>query len=75
MVERMRGIATAMDRLATQPEHADFVAQAAAWRQAFAGQPGKRWALYLDSTIDFAAALLGAWHAGKHVVLPGDTRP
>lgn len=75
MAERMRGIATAMARLATQPEHADFVAQAAAWRQAFAGQPGKRWALYLDSTIDFAAALLGAWHAGKHVVLPGDMRP
>ncbi|RZT39294.1 AMP-binding protein [Cupriavidus agavae] len=52
-----------------------FVARAAAWRRLFAGAPGQRWALYLDDTAEFAAALFGAWHAGKHVVLPGDTRP
>lgn len=52
-----------------------FVARAAAWRRAFAGATGHRWALYFDSTAEFAAALFGAWHAGKDVVLPGDTRP
>jgi acyl-coenzyme A synthetase/AMP-(fatty) acid ligase len=34
-----------------------------------------RWALFVDSPAEFAAALFGAWHAGKHVVLPGDARP
>jgi acyl-coenzyme A synthetase/AMP-(fatty) acid ligase len=53
---------------------AAFVASVAAWRRAFAAAPGARWALYFEGTADFAAALFGAWHAGKHVVLPGDTR-
>ncbi|WP_420991759.1 AMP-binding protein [Cupriavidus sp. 30B13] len=51
-----------------------FVRRAAAWRQAFAAVPGASVALYLEATGEFAAALFGAWHAGKHVVLPGDTR-
>ncbi|MGO4330501.1 AMP-binding protein [Cupriavidus sp. 2TAF22] len=51
-----------------------FVRRATAWRQAFAAVPGTTVALYLESTAEFAAALFGAWHAGKHVVLPGDTR-
>jgi len=53
---------------------AAFVARTDAWRRAFAAAPGRRWALYIEGTADFAAALMGAWHAGKHVVLPGDTR-
>lgn len=69
------GVSGAMSRLAATAHATDFVARAAAWRHAFAAQPGRRWGLYLDSTAEFAAALLGAWHAGKHVVLPGDTRP
>jgi len=52
-----------------------FVARAGAWRRMLADAPGQRWALYLDHPAEFAAALLGAWHAGKHVVLPGDARP
>jgi AMP-binding enzyme/AMP-binding enzyme C-terminal domain/FabA-like domain len=53
-----------------------FVARAALWRRTLAGAPGQRWALYFEGdTAEFAAALFGAWHAGKHVVLPGDTRP
>ena len=52
-----------------------FVARADAWRRALAGAPGQRWALYFEhDTAEFAAALFGAWHAGKHVVLPGDAR-
>ena len=50
----------------------DFAAQAAAWRDLLAAQSGTRWALFAEDTFDFACALLGAWHAGKTVVLPGD---
>ncbi|HEY9023997.1 MAG TPA: AMP-binding protein, partial [Burkholderiaceae bacterium] len=51
---------------------ADFAAQAAAWRELLAAQPGARWALFAEDSFDFAAALFGAWHAGKTVVVPGD---
>lgn len=77
MAERamdLGGVSSAMSRLAMQAGAADFVARVAAWRQAFAARAGRRWALYLDQPAAFAAALLGAWHAGKHVVLPGDDR-
>lgn len=52
--------------------HAFFAARVAAWRDLLAAQPGVRWALFVEDTFDFAAALFGAWHAGKTVVLPGD---
>ena len=51
---------------------ADFAAQVAAWRHVLAAQPGERWALFVEDTFEFAAALFGAWHAGKTVVVPGD---
>jgi acyl-coenzyme A synthetase/AMP-(fatty) acid ligase len=54
---------------------ARFEREAAAWRDALAARPGARWALYFDDAVDFAAALVGAWHAGKVVVLPGDAQP
>ena len=50
----------------------DFAAQVAAWRDLLAAQSGTRWALFVEDTFDFAAALFGAWHAGKTVVVPGD---
>lgn len=52
-----------------------FHAMAGAWYAACAAQPGKRWALYFEDTLEFAAALLGAWQAGKVVYLPGDALP
>ena len=52
-----------------------FRAMAGAWHAACAAQPGKRWALYFEDTLEFAAALLGAWQAGKVVYLPGDALP
>jgi acyl-coenzyme A synthetase/AMP-(fatty) acid ligase/3-hydroxymyristoyl/3-hydroxydecanoyl-(acyl carrier protein) dehydratase len=52
-----------------------FEAEVAAWRAAFAAAGGTRWALHADDAFDFAAALFGAWHAGKVVVLPGDAQP
>ncbi|MCK9684297.1 AMP-binding protein [Scleromatobacter humisilvae] len=51
---------------------ADFAGQAGAWRDLLATQGGTRWALFAEDTFDFAAALFGAWHAGKTVIVPGD---
>jgi acyl-CoA synthetase (AMP-forming)/AMP-acid ligase II/3-hydroxymyristoyl/3-hydroxydecanoyl-(acyl carrier protein) dehydratase len=80
----------ALDRLALVPQpgrivgidadgqavpHPQFRARVQGWQQAFARAPGRDWALYFDDTLDFAAALLGAWHAGKRVFLGGDNLP
>ena len=56
-------------------DRARFLADVAAWHAAFAAVAGPRAALYFDDTYTFACALYGAWHAGKHVSLPGDTQP
>ena len=55
--------------------HAAFRTLAGAWRARFAAVPGDRVALYFEDTVAFAAALFGAWHAGKQVWLPGDLLP
>lgn len=47
----------------------------AEWRAAFALRPGTAIALYEPNGFEFAAALLGAWYAGKIVYLPGDAQP
>jgi acyl-CoA synthetase (AMP-forming)/AMP-acid ligase II len=79
----------ALDRLAVAPrpgrgvgvvdggelDHPAFVGQVQRWQQAFAQAPGRDWALYFDDTLAFAAALFGAWHAGKRVFLGGDNLP
>ena len=79
----------ALDRLAVSPRpgrivgeaehgavsHPDFREQVLRWQRAFARAPGRDWALYFDDTLAFAAALLGAWHAGKRVFLGGDNLP
>ena len=75
---------TALPRHATSPDsaaawrggqplsQAAFAAQVAAWRDTLAAHSGLRWALFVEDTYDFAAALFGAWHAGKTVIVPGD---
>ena len=55
--------------------HTDLVQQAQAWCDAFAAVPGQDWALYFDDALRFAAALFGAWHAGKRVYLAADNLP
>jgi acyl-coenzyme A synthetase/AMP-(fatty) acid ligase/3-hydroxymyristoyl/3-hydroxydecanoyl-(acyl carrier protein) dehydratase len=71
-----RATACAPDALAYRGGQAlttlDFARQVAAWRDLLAAQAGTRWALFVEDTFDFAAALFGAWHAGKTVVVPGD---
>jgi acyl-coenzyme A synthetase/AMP-(fatty) acid ligase len=56
-------------------DHAAFRAQVAAWRAAFFAHAGARYALYFDDAVTFAAALFGAWHAGKTVLLCADVLP
>jgi len=64
-----------IDSEGRQVEHAEFRARVLGWQQAFAAAPGRDWALYFDDTLAFAAALFGAWHAGKRVFLGGDNLP
>lgn len=52
-----------------------FEHDAAAWCAAFAAMPGKNWAVFFEDSVEFAAALFGAWHAGKCVYLPSDALP
>jgi len=53
-------------------EHASFHHDVLRWHAAFSGTDGETFALHFDDATRFAAALFGAWHAGKAVVLPGD---
>jgi len=55
--------------------YAEFHAAVAGWQAAFRNQSGTRWALYFGNSYACACALLGAWQAGKTVVLPGDAQP
>lgn len=54
---------------------AEFATLTAGWRAAFAEVAGTRVALHFEDSLDFAAALFGAWHAGKQAVLPPDLLP
>ena len=56
-------------------DHSGLLARASRWQAAFAAAEGRDWALYFDDSLAFAAALLGAWSAGKRVHLPGDDLP
>src|SRR5450830_757287 len=56
-------------------DNARFRHETAAWKQALAVRAGRNFALYLQDTVAFAAALFGAWQAGKTIYLPSDTLP
>lgn len=55
--------------------HENFLSRVHAWHGLLRGQAGSQFALYLEDSIEFGAALLGAWHAGKTVWLSADTLP
>lgn len=55
--------------------HAQWVRQVQAWCATLQRVPGQDVALYLEEPLAFAAALWGAWHAGKTPVLLSDTQP
>ncbi|MFP5393830.1 MAG: AMP-binding protein [Gammaproteobacteria bacterium] len=52
---------------------AELRARVAAWHALCAATPGQACALYLADSLEFSAALLGAWRAGKTVWLTADT--
>jgi acyl-CoA synthetase (AMP-forming)/AMP-acid ligase II/3-hydroxymyristoyl/3-hydroxydecanoyl-(acyl carrier protein) dehydratase len=52
-----------------------FLARAQAWRALALRTPGRSLALYQLDSIEFGAALLGAWQAGKTVWLAADQLP
>lgn len=63
-------------RRAETPLHwAAFGARVAAWSEAFCSRPERRWGFFFSDTAEFAAALLGAWHADVCVHLLADTVP
>lgn len=51
----------------------EFVMRMAAWSALLGQQSGTRFALYLADVMEFGAALLGAWLAGKTIWLSPDT--
>jgi len=53
-------------------DHVHFHRDVLRWHASFQARAGTTWALHFDDAARFAAALYGAWHAGKTVVLPGD---
>ncbi|MCH8620677.1 AMP-binding protein [Undibacterium sp. TS12] len=52
-----------------------FIQRLAAWHALIDTLPGQQLALYLDDSLEFAAALLAAWQAKKTVWLTADTLP
>jgi acyl-CoA synthetase (AMP-forming)/AMP-acid ligase II len=50
-----------------------FHERVAAWRALALRTPGRNVALYLEDSVEFGAALLGAWQAAKTVWLTADT--
>ncbi len=55
--------------------HGQLAARMADWAGFLAHLPGRHVALYLDDSLEFGAALLGAWQAGKTVWLTADVLP
>jgi acyl-CoA synthetase (AMP-forming)/AMP-acid ligase II/3-hydroxymyristoyl/3-hydroxydecanoyl-(acyl carrier protein) dehydratase len=50
----------------------EFLPRLLAWRELLSRQPGRNFALFHEDGIEFAAALFGAWHAGKVIWLASD---
>lgn len=53
----------------------EFLSRVRAWQTLLAESQGRNFALYVNDSIEFAGALLGAWQAGKTIYLPADTLP
>ncbi len=53
----------------------DLIKRIDDWQYFFSNLSGKKYALYLEDSIELASALWGAWHSGKIIVLPGDKLP
>lgn len=56
-------------------DYAQLLARVRSWHALLNSREGSNFALYLEDSFEFAAALLGAWHAGKTIWLSADTLP
>ncbi|HEU4340784.1 MAG TPA: AMP-binding protein [Candidatus Binatia bacterium] len=54
---------------------AEFLARVQIWQTVLRRGSGRAFALYISDSLEFAAALFGAWHAGKTIYLPPDKLP
>src|SRR5262245_56847463 len=54
---------------------ANFYSRIASWSRLLDERPERDFSLYHSDALEFAAALFGAWQAGKTVYLPGDNLP
>ncbi|HWU97896.1 MAG TPA: AMP-binding protein [Oxalicibacterium sp.] len=52
--------------------NAELLQRIHAWHGLLQRRAGRNFALFLEDSIEFGAALLGAWHAGKTIWLPAD---
>jgi acyl-CoA synthetase (AMP-forming)/AMP-acid ligase II/3-hydroxymyristoyl/3-hydroxydecanoyl-(acyl carrier protein) dehydratase len=52
-----------------------FLERVRAWRELVRHTPGRSFALYINDSFEFAAAVIGVWQAGKTAYLPADTLP
>jgi acyl-CoA synthetase (AMP-forming)/AMP-acid ligase II len=55
--------------------HQEFMVRVSAWRRLLSRTSGQAFALSLNDSAEFAAALFGAWQAKKIIFLPGDRLP
>lgn len=53
----------------------EFRSRVNSWRKSLELVAQEAVGLYEPNGVEFAAALLGAWYAGKNVYLPGDAQP
>jgi len=53
----------------------EFYERVSAWQHVLKPLPGHRFALFEEDSVEFAAALYGAWLTGKAIYLPGDNLP
>lgn len=54
---------------------ANFIERVNDWQFFFQGLSGEKFAIYLEDAAELVAALFGAWHANKIIVLPSDRLP
>ena len=59
--------------MALRLRNGEFLQRIAAWHGLLQHSTGRNYALYLDDSIEFGAALIGAWQAGKTIWLTADT--
>jgi acyl-coenzyme A synthetase/AMP-(fatty) acid ligase len=62
-------------RAQTPVRQGEFLARVRAWMSLLEQAQGQKFALYINDSVEFAAALFGTWQAGKVVYLPADTLP